>query len=149
MVDPTYNEAIRRIRRLHWLHYPAQAAVMATLVLAAGRRTAGSEDVNPQIATWPALLLLGGLLLLVGVLVYLVSAQIKPNLRRPEAENLRLYKSRIFLRNSLLALLGLPPLVTYTITKSPVDLVFFGCLLLTLCVVMVPSAKTYQRWLIR
>jgi hypothetical protein len=83
------------------------------------------------------------------VLVYLVSAQIKPNLRRPEAENLRLYKSRIFLRNSLLALLGLPPLVTYTITKSPVDLVFFGCLLLTLCVVMVPSAKTYQRWLIR
>jgi hypothetical protein len=87
-------------------------------------------------------------LVLVGVLVYLVSSQIKPNLRRPEAENLRLYKSRIFLRNSLLGLLGLPPLGTYTITKSPIDLLFFGCLMLTLCVVLAPSAKTYQRWLI-
>jgi hypothetical protein len=121
---------------------------MATLVLVAGRRTAGSGAVNPQLATWPALLLLGGLLLLVGVLVYLVSSRIKPNLRRPAAENLRLYKSRVFLRNSLLGLTGLPPLVTYTITKSPIDLIFFGCLLLTLCVVMAPSAKTYQRWLI-
>jgi hypothetical protein len=148
MVDPTYDEAIRRIRRIHWLHYPIQAAAMTTLVLVAGRRTAGSGAVNPQLATWPALLLLGGLLLLVGVLIYLVSSQIKPNLRRPAAENLRLYKSRIFLRNSLLALTGLPPLVTYTITKSPIDLIFFGCLLLTLCVVMAPSAKTYQRWLI-
>ncbi|WP_133272138.1 hypothetical protein [Hymenobacter radiodurans] len=90
----------------------------------------------------------GGLLLLVGVLVYLVSSQIKPNLRRPATENLRLYQSRIFLRNSLLGLTGLPPLVTFTITKSPIDLVFFGCLLLTLCAVMAPSAKTYQRWLI-
>ena len=149
MADPTYDKAIRSIRRLHWLHYPTQAAIMAALVLVAGRRTAGSGDVNPTLATWPALLLLGGLLVLVGVLVYLVSSQIKPNLRRPEAENLRLYKSRIFLRNSLLGLLGLPPLITYTITKSPVDLLFFGCLLLTLCVVMTPSAKTYQRWLIR
>ena len=148
MVDPTYDEAIRRIRRMHWLHYPIQAAVMATLVLVAGRRAASSGVVNPKIATWPALLLLGGLLLLVAVLVYLVSSQIKPNLRRPAAENLRLYKSRIFLRNSLLGLTGLPPLVTYTITKSPIDLIFFGCLLLTLCVVMAPSAKTYQRWLI-
>lgn len=149
MADPTYEEAIRRIRRLHWLHYPAQAAVMVTLVLAAGRRTAGTGAVNPRLATWPALLLLGGLLVLVGVLVYLVSSQIKPNLRRPEAENLRLYKSRIFLRNSLLGLAGLPPLITYTITRSPIDLLFFVCLLLTLCVVMAPSAKTYQRWLIK
>ncbi|QNP51082.1 hypothetical protein H9L05_13270 [Hymenobacter qilianensis] len=91
----------------------------------------------------------GGLLVVVGVLVYLVSAQIKPNLRRPAAENIRLYKSRVFLRNSLLGLTGLPPLVTFTITRSPLDLVFFGCLLLALCVVMAPSAKTYQRWLIR
>ena len=121
---------------------------MATLVLGAGRRTANSQAVNPALATWPALLLLGGILVLVGVLVYLVSSQIKPNLRRPEAENLRLYKSRIFLRNSLLGLIGLPPLLTYTVTKSPVDLVFSACLLLTLCVVMAPSARTYQRWLI-
>ncbi|MBC6605249.1 hypothetical protein H8B13_00300 [Hymenobacter sp. BT188] len=149
MADPTYDEAIRRIRRMHWLHYSIQAAVMAALVLAASRRTAGSGAVNPQLATWPALLLLGGLLLLVGVLVYLVSSQIKPNLRRPAVENLRLYKSRVFLRNSLLGLAGLPPLITYTITRSPIDLLFFGCLLLTLCVVMAPSAKTYQRWLIR
>lgn len=149
MAAPTYDEAIRRIRRLHWLHYPVQALLMATTVLAAGRRTAGAGDVNPRLATWPALLLLGGILVLVGVLVYLVSSQIKPNLRRPEAENLRLYKSRVFLRNSLLGLTGLPPLLTYTITRSPIDLVFFGALLLTLCVVMAPSAKTYQRWLIR
>jgi hypothetical protein len=148
MANSTYDEAIRRIRLLHWLHYPLQAALMATVVLVAGRRAAGAGATNPQIATWPALLLLGGILVLIGVLVYLVSSQIKPNLRRPEAENLRLYKSRIFLRNSLLGLLGLPPLVTYTLTGSPVDLVFFGCLLLTLCVVMVPSAKAYQRWLI-
>lgn len=149
MAAPTYDEAIRRIRRLHWLHYPVQALLMAATVLAAGRRTAGAGAVNPQLATWPSLLLLGGILVLVGVLVYLVSAQIKPNLRRPEAENLRLYKSRVFLRNSLLGLTGLPPLLTYTITRSPIDLVFFGALLLTLCVVMAPSAKTYQRWLIR
>lgn len=148
MADPTYDEAMRRIRRMHWLHYPTQAAVMAALVLAVSRRTANSGAVNPQIATWPALLLLGGLLVLVGVLVYLVSSQIKPNLRRPETENLRLYKSRVFLRNSLLGLTGLPPLITFTITKSPIDLVFFGCLLLALCVVMVPSVRTYQRWLI-
>ncbi|QNP51083.1 hypothetical protein H9L05_13275 [Hymenobacter qilianensis] len=59
MADPTYDEAMRRIRRMHWLHYPTQAAVMAALVLAASRRTASSGAVNPQIATWPALLLLG------------------------------------------------------------------------------------------
>ncbi len=59
MADPTYDEAIRRIRRMHWLHYPIQAAVMAAFVLAASRRTAGSGTVNPQLATWPALLLLG------------------------------------------------------------------------------------------
>lgn len=122
---------------------------MAALVLVAVRRTAGSGAVNPRLATWPALLLLGGLLLLVGVLVYLVSSQIKPNLLRPEAENLRLYKGRIFLRNSLLGLTALPPLVTYTITRSPLELIFFGGLLLTLSVVLAPSAKTYQRWLIR
>ncbi|QDA61312.1 hypothetical protein [Hymenobacter jejuensis] len=149
MGDEAYDKAIRRIRRLHWLQYLLQAGLTAALVLLAKQRAAASTAVEPQLATWPALLLLTGLLVLVSVLVYIVSKYIKPNIRRPSAENLKMYQSRIFLRNSLLGLISLPPLVSYALTQNPWDLVFFVCLLLVLCTVTVPSARTYQRWLIQ
>lgn len=148
MDDHAYHHAIRRIRRFHYLHYPAQGALMATLVLAAGRRTASGTAVNPQLATWPLLFMAVGLLMLVGGLIYLISAYIRPNLRRPPAENLRLYQSRIFLRNSLLGLACLPPLAAHVLSGEWWNLLFFGCLLLVPCLVAAPSARSYQKWLI-
>ena len=148
MDDRAYHQAIRRIRRFHFLHYPAQGALMAALVLAAGRRTASSTAVNPQLATWPLLFMVVGLLMLVGGLIYLISAYMRPNLRRPPAENLRLYQSRIFLRNSLLGLACLPPLAAYVLNGEALNFVFFGCLLLVPCWLAAPTARNYQKWLI-
>jgi hypothetical protein len=71
-----------------------------------------------------------------------------PNLRRPAEENLRIYRGRIFLRNSLLNLVGLPMLASYAITHKPFDLVGCGAMLLALSWRMAPDAKTYQRWLL-
>lgn len=148
MDDSAYHTAIRRIRRWHFLHYPAQGALMAALVLAAGRHAAAGPAENPRLATWPALFWVVALLAVVGVLVSFVSSYIKPNLRRPAAENLRLYQGRIFVRNSLLGLACLPPLAAHALTGDGWNLLFFGCLLLVPCLVAAPSARSYQRWLI-
>ncbi|MBC8084541.1 MAG: hypothetical protein H7Z21_15195, partial [Hymenobacter sp.] len=94
------------------------------------------------------LLLVGALVPLAGVLLYLVSRYMRPNLRRPAEENLRVYQGRILLRNSLLSLLGLPLLISYVFTRGVAELVACGVLLLVLCVLTAPSAKAYQRWLI-
>ncbi|UOQ65017.1 hypothetical protein [Hymenobacter volaticus] len=148
MTDADFHRAIRRIRWRHCLHYTVQALVMGALMLAGGNKVAGGGSPQPVLASWPLLLLLGALLPLAGVLLYLISRRLTPNLRRPAEQNLRVYQSRMLLRNSLLSLLGLPLLVSYVFTRSLLELASCGVLLLALCLLTVPSAKTYQRWLL-
>ena len=148
MNNPTFQRAIRRVRIQHYLHFAAQAGLMAGVVLAVGRRVAGGTSENPKLATWPVLFGMLALLAVVGVLVHVISSYIKPNLRRPAAENLRLYQGRIFLRDSLLGLAGLPPLAAYALSGNLWNLLFFCLVLLVPCVVAAPSVRTYQRWLI-
>jgi hypothetical protein len=147
MDNAAFHYAIRRIRRLHWLHYPVQTLVMAGVVLGLGSRLPGSSTTE-QVAAWPGLLLLGAMVPLVGVLLYSISRRLRPNLRRLAEENLRIYKSRIFLRNSLLCLLVLPLLVSYVLTQGVLEIVCSGILLLVLPLLTAPSAKNYQRWLL-
>jgi len=148
MTDADFHLAIRRIRRRHWLHYPAQGLLMSAVVLVGGGRAAVGATTEPALATWPALLGLGALLPVLALLLYAVFRQMQPNLRRPAALNLRVYQSRVFLRNSLLSLLGLPMLVSFVFTRQPLELVACGGILLALSWQLVPSAVTYQRWLL-
>ncbi|HEX8426307.1 hypothetical protein [Hymenobacter sp.] len=148
MTDADFHRAIRRIRWRHWLHFAVQGLLMGSLVLAGGSKVAGGASPQPLLASWPLLLLLGALLPLAGLLLYLVSRRMTPNLRRPAEQNLRVYQGRMLLRNSLLSLLGLPLLVSYVFTRSTLELVACGVLLLALCALTVPSAKAYQRWLL-
>ncbi|UOG73615.1 hypothetical protein MTX78_15960 [Hymenobacter tibetensis] len=148
MTDAEFHQTIRRIRGRHWLHYLAQTLLMGGVVLAGGSRAAAGSDPQPQLASWPILLLLGALIPLLGVLLYVVARRMQPNLRRPAEQNLRVYQSRVFLRNSLLSLLALPLLVSYVLTRAPLDLVAVGVLLGALSILTLPSAKTYQRWLL-
>ena len=148
VTDTDFHRAIGRIRRRHWLHYPVQALLMAGTVLAGHGRTAVGPAVEPRLATWPALLWLLALLPIVGFLLYAVSRFLRPDLRRPAAENLRIYQARVVLRNSLLGLLALPPLAAYLIGNHPYDLVFAGVVLVALAWQTRPTAQTYQRWLV-
>ena len=148
MTDADFHRAIGRIRRRHWLHYPVQALLMAGAVLAGNGRTAVGPTPEPRLATWPALLWLLVLLPVVGFLLYAVSRFLRPDLRRPAAENLRIYQARVVLRNSLLGLLALPPLASYLVGNHPFDLVFGGVVLVALAWQTRPTAQTYQRWLV-
>ena len=148
MTNPDFHRAIGRIRRRHWLHYPAQALLMAAGVLAGSRQAAVGPTLEPRLATWPALLGLLALLPVVGLLLYSVSRYLRPNLRRPAEENLRIYQSRVLLRDSLLGLLALPLLVSYAIGHWVPDLAMCGVTLLALGWQTLPSAQKYQRWLI-
>ena len=148
MTDADFHRAIRRIRRRHWLHYPVQALLMASGVLAGSGRAAVGPTLKPRLATWPALLGLLALVPIVGFLLYVVSRYLRPNLRRPAEENLRIYQGRVLLRNSLLGLLALPLLVSYAIGHHLLDLGLGGAMLLALGWQTRPSAQTYQRWLI-
>ena len=149
MTDAEYHAAMRRIRRGHWLHYPVQALVMGGVVLATLGRIAGPGAANPRLATWPALLLALALLPLLSLALYAIAQYMRPNLRRPYAENMRLYQSRLLLRNSLLGLLGLPLLAAYLLTRQPLALLACAALLGLLAWRTAPTAKKYQRWLIR
>ena len=149
MTDTDFHRAIGRIRRRHWLHYPAQGLLMAAGVLAGSGQAAAGSTSEPHLATWPALLGLLALLPVVGFLLYVISRYLRPNLRRPAAENLRIYQSRLLLHNSLLALLALPPLVSYAVGHGWPYLFFSGAALLAMAWQTRPSAQTYQRWLIR
>ncbi len=150
MNNPDFHLAIQRIRRLHWLHFPAQALLMAAVVLAAGRQLSpAGAGPEPRLATWPALLGLGVLLPVVGMLLYGTARRLRPNLRRLAEENLRIYKSRLVLRNSLLNLLSLPLLILYSLTRTWWQLAGAVLLVLVLCLATAPSAKKYQRWLLR
>ena len=84
-----------------------------------------------------------------GFFLYVISRYLRPNLRRPAAENLRIYQSRLLLHDSLLALLALPPLVSYAVGHGWPYLLFSGAALLALAWQTRPSAQTYQRWLVR
>ena len=148
MTNADFHQAIGRIRRRHWLHYPLQALLMAGGVLAGSGQAAVGPTLEPRLTTWPALLGLLVLLPIVGLLLYGVSRYLRPNLRRPAEENLRIYQSRVLLRNSLLGLLALPLLVSFAIGHGVLDLVMCGATLLTLGWQTRPSAQTYQRWLI-
>jgi hypothetical protein len=148
MTDAEYNHNIRRFRRAHWLHYGAQVLLMGGALLAGRGRVAGPAAINPRLATWPALLTLAVAVPLLAFVLYAVCQSIKPNLRRPYAENMRIYLSRLVVRNSLLGLLGLPLLAAYLITHQPAVLAIYAGLLLFLSQRTAPSAKTYQRWLI-
>jgi hypothetical protein len=147
MNNADFHQAIRRIRRLHWLHYPVQALVMAGVVLGLGSRLPGAAT-SEQAAAWPGLVLLGAMVPVVALLLHSVSRRLRPNLRRLAEDNLRIYKSRIFLRNSLLGLLLLPVLVSYVLTHGWLEIVCCVILLLVLPILTAPSAKAYQRWLL-
>jgi hypothetical protein len=148
MTDADYNRNIQRFRRAHWWHYGAQALLMGAAGLATHHGVAGPTAINPQLATWPALLALAVAVPLLSVVLYGVCQSIRPNLRRPYAENMRIYLSRLIVRNSLLGLLGLPLLAAYLLTHQPVVLVLYAGLLLLVGWRTLPSAQTYQRWLL-
>ncbi|MGI4864950.1 MAG: hypothetical protein ACRYFZ_13580 [Janthinobacterium lividum] len=147
MTDAEYHQNIQRFRRAHWLHFAGQGLLMGSAALASRGQVASTKAINPQLATWPALLWLAVLLPLLGVVLYAVGQSIKPNLRRPYEENMRIYQSRLVVRNSLLGLLGLPLLAAYLVTRQPVDLVTYAGLLALLAWRAAPSAQAYQRWL--
>ena len=148
MTDAEYHVNIQRFRRRHWLHFGVQGLLMGSVVLLGRGRVAAPAAINPQLATWPMLLALAAVLPLLGVVLYAVCQSIKPNIRRPYAENMRLYQSRLVVRNSLLALLGLLPLAAYLIMRQPIDLVTYAAVLALLGWRTVPSARAYQRWLL-
>lgn len=149
MTDAEFHRAIRRIRLVHWLHYPLQGLLMAGGVLAAGRRVAVGSTLEPNLATWPMLLMLLALVPLASLLLFALFRRMRPNLRRPAPENLRIYTGRIFLRNSLLSLLSLPLLASYVVTHKPFDLIAGAGILVALCWRLTPSAATSPRWLLR
>ncbi|UPL47892.1 hypothetical protein [Hymenobacter sublimis] len=148
MTDAEFHHAIRRIWRLHWLHYGGQALLMVGVVLAMGKQVGLSTRQAPPSASGPALLLLGALVPVVGLLLYLLARRLRPNLRRRAEENMRIYQARIFLRNSLLGLLGLPFLLAYALSRGALELPAYGFLLLVLAFLTAPSAPAYQRWLL-
>ena len=148
MTNAEYNQNIQRFRRRHWLHFAVQGLLMGSATLAGHSEVAAPKDINPRLATWPVLLGLVVALPLLGVVLYAVCQSIKPNLRRPYAENMRIYQSRLVVRNSLLGFLGLPLLAAFLLTHQVLYLVTYGSLLLLLGRQTEPSAKTYQRWLL-
>jgi hypothetical protein len=148
MTDAEYHANIQRFRRRHWLHFAVQGLLMGSAALAGRGQVATPTAINPQLATWPMLLGLAVVLPLLGVVLYAVCQSIKPNLRRPYEENMRIYQSRLVVRNSLLALLGLPLLAAYLVTRQSIDLVTYAAILALLCWRTAPSARAYQRWLL-
>jgi hypothetical protein len=148
MTDADFHRAIQRIRTLHWAQYPVQGLLMAAVVVLWGSRAATGTSTEPRLATWPALLLLVALVPVAGLLLFMISRTLRPNLRRPAQENLRIYQARIFLRNSLLSLVALPMFAAYLFSHSALDLLLGAGMLAALSWRLAPSATTYQRWLI-
>jgi len=149
MTDAEYQFNIQRFRRRHWLHYATQGLLMGGALLGVRSQLAGPAEEVPHLATGTNMLALLGAIPLVSLLLYVLGRAIKPNLRRPYAENMRLYQSRLVVRNSLLALLGLPLLAWYLLRPQPLALGGYVALLGLLAWQTAPTAKTYQRWLLR
>ncbi|MVN77137.1 hypothetical protein GO988_12445 [Hymenobacter sp. HMF4947] len=148
MTDEEYHQNMQRFRRRHWLHFGVQGGLLGGAALAGHHQPVALAAIDSRLATWPVLLALLVAVPLVSIVLYAVCQSIKPNLRRPYAENMRIYQSRLVVRNSLLGLLGLPLLAVYILTHHAGALVAYGALLLLLSRQTVPSAKTYQRWLL-
>lgn len=148
MTTAEFHLNIRRIRRWHWLQYPVQGLLMGGGLLGASGRMAVGPTLEPALTTWPVLLGLLALLPVVSGLLFVVSRYLRPNVRRPAEENMRIYQARVLLRNSLLGLLALPLLASYVISHKPLDLVLCGAVLLALGWQTRPSADAYQRWLL-
>ncbi len=148
MTDTEYNLAIQRFRRSHWLHFGVQGLLMSGVALAGKGKLAAATASNSGLITWPFLVALALVLLLLSLVLYAVCRGIRPNLRRPYAENMRIYQSRLVVRNSLAGLLGLPLLAANLFTHQGVALVAYAGLLLLLSWQLVPSARTYQCWLL-
>lgn len=148
MTDAEFHRAIGRIRGWHWLHYAAQALLMGSVVLGGAGRAAVGATLEPRLATWPLLLGLLAAVPLVGLLLYIITRALRPNLRRPAALNLRVYQGRLLLHNSLLGLLALPPLGAYALGHHRHDLVLCGAILVATAWQTRPSAHTYQHWLL-
>ncbi|RZL14704.1 MAG: hypothetical protein EOO62_04745 [Hymenobacter sp.] len=148
MTDAEYHFNIRRFRRRHWLHYAAQGLLMGSAVLAVRPRIAGPGEDTPQLATWPLLLAVLAALPVLSLVLYGVCRAIRPNVRRPYAENMRLYQSRLVVRNSLLVLLGLPLLAGYLLQPQPLYLAGYAALLAGLAWQTAPTARAYQHWLL-
>ncbi|OON68504.1 hypothetical protein B0919_12730 [Hymenobacter sp. CRA2] len=122
---------------------------MAALVLWTGRglrAVPGPGGAAPALG--PYILLAFLLVLMVGSSLYTLSRYMRPDLRRPIRENRRVYRSRQLLYNSLLGLLGLPPLLFYQTTGDPIHLCYYVLLLLGLTTLSWPTQHRYQRWLL-
>ncbi|UOR07562.1 hypothetical protein MUN82_10795 [Hymenobacter aerilatus] len=130
---------------MHILQYLVLAGLMLTLVLLTGQPRHSAD--TKQTTTLVVVLLLVLLVLVVGG-IYLLFRRMRPNLRRPEAENLRIYQSVVLLRNSFLSLVSLPPLLLYHLTGEWVNLLSFGALLVVLCVLTLPTERKFRRWLL-
>ncbi|MDJ0363986.1 hypothetical protein QMK33_02390 [Hymenobacter sp. H14-R3] len=148
MTDAEYNLAIQRFRRSHWLHFGVQGLLMSGAALAGKGKLTTAVAGNSWLITWPIWVALTLALLLLGMVLYTVCRRIRPNLRRPYAENMRIYQSRLVVRNSLVGLSSLPLLAANLFTHQGVILVAYVGLLLLLGWRLVPSARTYQRWLL-
>ena len=149
MTDAEYQFNIQRFRRWHWLHFAGQGLLMSGALLTVRRMIAGPGEEVPHLATGTNMLALLGAIPLVSLMLYVLCRAIKPNVRRPYAENMKLYQSRLVVRNSLLALLALPLLAWYLLRPQPLALASYVVLLLALAWRTVPTARTYQRWLLR
>jgi hypothetical protein len=128
MTDAEYHANIQRFRRRHWLHFGVQGLLMGSAALLGRSQVATPAAINPQLATWPMLLALAAVLPLLGVVLYALCQSIKPNIRRPYEENMRLYQSRL--------------------TRQPIDLLTYAAVLALLGWRTVPSARAYQEWLL-
>ena len=148
MTNPDFHKAIRRFWWQHWLHYPVQGLLMGAAVVGGSYRSATGAALEPRLATWPVLLALLTVVPVLGVVLYALYRRMRPNLRRPTEQNLRIYQSRLFLRNSLASLVCLPLLASYVFTHAVFDLAASAAMLLALGWQTAPSATTYQRWLL-
>lgn len=148
MTDAEYHFNIQRFRRRHWLHYVVQGLLMGAALLAVRPSLAGPGEDTPRLATGTNMLVLLAAIPLMSLLLYGVCWAIRPNVRRPYAENMRLYQSRLVVRNSLLALLGLPLLAAYLLQPQLLYLAAYAALLLALAWQTAPTARTYQHWLL-
>ncbi|KUG08349.1 hypothetical protein [Solirubrum puertoriconensis] len=140
-------DPIRLTQTIHVVQYLLQALLMGALVMWAGGGL-NSPGAGPPPALGPYVILAALLVLMVGSSLYTMSRYLRPNLRRPSAENHRVFRSRLILRNSLLGLLALPPLLLYQSSGQFFDLLYYGVMFAGLLALNWPTARGYQQWLI-
>lgn len=95
MTDAEYNQNMQRFRRRHWLHFGVQGGLLGGVALAGRHQAIGLTATGSRLATWPVVLALLVVVPLVSVALYVVCRRIRPNIRRPYTENMRIYQSRL------------------------------------------------------